>query len=1592
MSFSINKKDLLNVVCMIKTDIEQGSGVIYKAQEDYVYILTCYHVIKDSNYIKIIINNENIVQISTDEDVVIKNSKTDSAIIILNCKEYEFLKEISTYKIIKFMNGKLELLISGFPNVVNANGKLNNIILDKTRYSSENIIRTDIQLETPYSDGKENCKGFSGGGVFAIHNELAYLVGILSEYYDEFKYFKEISIDEYNDLLSEKRYPPIPIYIEDIVNIDTLISDSIINLNKIHCYIGRDIELNRKNEVESIYNSNAKINIITGEPGIGKSVIVKRLIEKYKYEYCLYFRSENINENLSLQINSIEHLLANESNHIIIIIDSCERIFETNNSTILKELITKLTPYKNIEFLICIRNYSIKALERSIQIECKLDKQQFEEFNISEISEDDFRIIQERYPKIKSLSANTITLLKNPFYLNEIICENQLGNVSNIENEFQIKDLIWDTITGESFSRKALLIKLAEQKLNKSQEYVQIDISDDEAKYFIKKNIVKENNLAFTFCHDKYEDIATKKMLDAMFIDRDITKLLRNIKNELSYGRAFKLWIRDRLSNQELAEINNEIGLIYNNNTISYLWKWNIIEAVYETNQYYQYLILNIDNISNNISFIKRIYEISISCDLYDVFKGKIPEDDLMLYFKKYVIPSVKIFTILHFFNGNRGCINSNNIYYIVKIIEESIKLVRFYCEGVPKYFAFVLELIDYIIQTFGEKYFYEIDNIITTLQQCLVSYGTFSKEISIKYLNRIIANEKLSYFEEKLTENIIAKNINSLVVVPTQFTREFYNEILEIFSVHTKFNRNEREIFSYNHGKEELYGLNDNLRYDSPYSNQTIVYDLLRVDFHNTLDFVINFINNVAKTHFDKKNKNPYNTTVELGFNYNNTEKVIYGSSDFYKAYRGEGATPNLVKSVLMAVENILLEKSEVDLSEVLENIIAQSNNIMLIALVMSIVMSNYKKYGDIFLEILKNDYIRTYEIERQISDRPKIKFAYGRNWLEKYDREKSDSLEHRKYDFDRVFLALQQLQNYRNKSFEIIDFLNNKYKEINNNSALIFRNFLHSCDIRNFELKEVSEQFCTYGAKETHDEDLKQFVEVSKSFQDLSSEYQKYYIYLMYKQFENPDEIDATLVKSFMLDFWDGEYNDISNIMGKDIQRYFDIFIIKNPNLFDKKLISKARTNCIRYMVGFEQNSYTYDRHFYISLLESVNFIYGTADKREAGIICVFLFDFFLSDNLHDINVDNTNKINLFIEEGYEKYPELFDTLLKAFLKIICYDEKTKNIDYRMYEKNEIIPINEYYDTRDECIKKIRTNLIKGQSISLPDEISINTSNLYLIDTILHFTNSENYLISKNYIFATAKLLQAKGDKDRMKENRISVEYALADYLVSEIRKGSVDKEFLNYIVNNFIDFYNVLSIALENITAYVQDGLINEDDGWEFAKSILDKINKYEHKEELYTKVENHFVMDSNILYVGQLLQKSLLISFNWINQLKPAEIKILNNNKEEYLDYLKKFINNRIGINNLAKLLVNYSAQFNESIIFDFFQEILAHSCDAYYFSETDTMYYIEKLCERIYYNYDKLAKEEKNQFYELLTCIGCNAPSPFLLYLKRNLEF
>ncbi|MTK11821.1 MAG: trypsin-like peptidase domain-containing protein, partial [Clostridiaceae bacterium] len=189
MSFTIKETEIDSIVCKVCTDTEQGSGVICKVNNDLSYILTCSHVIKNSKEFTIYIKDNNTIKsikVSNPRERF-QNKVVDSAVIVINNNIDEFLKTISPFKVIKNemdADEKADMILSGYPSIRNYGGDFNNIVIDECRYSSVDMLRTNVKLDTHTSYGIENCKGFSGGGIFVKYNNKTFLTSIASEYYE----------------------------------------------------------------------------------------------------------------------------------------------------------------------------------------------------------------------------------------------------------------------------------------------------------------------------------------------------------------------------------------------------------------------------------------------------------------------------------------------------------------------------------------------------------------------------------------------------------------------------------------------------------------------------------------------------------------------------------------------------------------------------------------------------------------------------------------------------------------------------------------------------------------------------------------------------------------------------------------------------------------------------------------------------------------------------------------------------------------------------------------------------------------------------------------------------------------------------------------------------------------------------------------------------------------------------------------------------------------------------------------------------------------------------------------------------------------
>lgn len=465
MVISVDYSKQNNIVCRIITDKESGSGVIFDIDADKIYILTCFHVIKDFKNMSIsfYVDHE-VINVDVDFDIgVLQNEKDDTAILIIPriCNaNFKFIPKLFAVKQTDFKN---EMILSGYPIVKNRGSTLKNVVLDKGRTQND-VFRTEVKTETQVSFGWENCRGFSGGAIFVKVDDYLYLVGIVKEYSEEFNYFTYTFLEKYNSLLISKSFPPIILSDFDISLIPQLYLDSRSKIDKIRYLIGNNIFLERQDTVNKILDSEKQVCIVGGMPGVGKTVILRNIINELSTPW-FFFKAEDLDQNCKTKIKAIVELSKLCNHRIIVMIDGIEKIFELEYENNFVEIFKELYRSETIQTILSIREYSIKSLEKIIRFDCDY-RYEYLLVNVSDIDDSEFSLVEKTYPELSKLNSTTKELLKNPFYLDVIIKEKQIGNLENITNEYQIKDLIWEVITESASEIKSALLQLARLKLD----------------------------------------------------------------------------------------------------------------------------------------------------------------------------------------------------------------------------------------------------------------------------------------------------------------------------------------------------------------------------------------------------------------------------------------------------------------------------------------------------------------------------------------------------------------------------------------------------------------------------------------------------------------------------------------------------------------------------------------------------------------------------------------------------------------------------------------------------------------------------------------------------------------------------------------------------------------------------------------------------------------------------------------------------------------------------------------------------------------------------------------------------------------------
>jgi len=1575
----IKISEVKNIVYKITSVTKQGSGVVIPYTDNQLLLLTCYHVIIDEKEITLTHGCGDTYSILINSANSFLDEKNDIAIVIID-KEC-----IEGYNCLNLINISTEdgenKIICGFPNIVNmGDNKL--ILLDKVRKSGE-YLRTDVDLSTEYNIASDNVKGFSGGAVFQQIEDVLYLEGIIKTFSNEFHYFEFVDLFAVKDLLSKNDKCLIKVTNRDYYYGRKYIETSINEVSNIRDIIGNNIRIDREETSTKLEELINKVVIVKGNPGAGKSVVLKKYLQDKNLNYY-FIKATDIEDNLKNILDELILYAKYTETDFLVVIDSCEKIFDLGIENIFIQCIDCLKEIDNIRFLFGVRKYSLQVLKSALFFECSIID--VKELNVSNLSDDEFKYVVDEVPEIDRLSENVKLLLKNPFYLDIVIKHKLLGAIANISNEYQIKDIIWESITDGNIGYKNHLLMLATKKLEERKEYVLLEVDETSTRLLIEKGVIVQKEMSFKFAHDKYEDIVTKKMFDMKCVDLGVTRVLEDLGEKLSYGRAYKNWISDRLTNNELDAIDLELEKIYELERISYVWKWNILESIYMSKYLYRYMELNETKIKKDNSFVKRLYEMAVSSNAIDLGENSLLKGNLKLYHSMNVIPNTQMIVIIDYFAANIERITDSNRVYILNILKESLKIGKIYKSQFFERAKKGIKIISEAVYYFQKQDGYRFESMFKLVTECFIGYAPYMKEDAIVIYTDIVKGEKSRYdnfFIKSLL--VVSDEQGNKFLVSDDFCSAFYEELIELLLSNASYiEQRHHRFYSSMDNDHEMYNVNEDLDIKEPYSFSNCFFGLFMANFDKTFDVAIDFVNaKICKWKDFNQERKGYEVP-EIELKYKEINLHILDDYNHYLAYRGTSSMPNFLVSTLMIIERVLLDKGkEENISQYIEKLILNTRSMSLIGLTLSLILHDYQKYGDLFLSLVSNYFIREMEIQRYVNEITNIRFPHF-DAFAKIDREKYDILPHRKIQYDEVFINIQRNEKYQQYAFEIIDstmalIKSNDFKDIEK------YNFFHNTDIRNFIIVDHDKKQVVMQAKPVEIEKVKEINEIQQGLLMKKQEYHNYCLLLKYDSYEE-EHIEG--LNEFITRYRNNEFDDIADILSSGIESSISLFYMKNSNLIPE---SKRREECEVFLNMMNELNIknSYNRNAQITqIYEALKYFEDEELQVNKRIIVRFFFVVVIGTESFNQQVHSIFK-DLCSRQGVFK--NIREFLVKYLIEYLRFDQESHE-QFIKIKSGEIIKIDEFNRVKMNHRNHIVDNILNGNLPHINSELGFCPERFHVLNYLVELYNSQDKELLVDLMEQLARDIISCDDEKWYNQSTLYYEKAIEAFIIKAII-SDVDINNLNALILSSLDkFHKIPGEVVDTLADYIQDGNLSPEKGWNYFKSVVNIVLERGSIRDLCINTKDGFILNIGNLYVGRMLESTLMSSSKWLNQIKSDDIKLFKDHKENYLDYLVDLSDSTIGLRVLAKAITKYPKQFDYLFVFKRYEKVIEALKAAKYSDDDNLLWYWEMLLDKIYWEYNDLNKEQRDCFYEMITVIGCNAPSSFALFIRQKIEY
>lgn len=1085
-------------------------------------------------------------------------------------------------------------------------------------------------------------------------------------------------------------------------------------------------------EFNKYLSDNLSWLIIDGDGGSGKTAFVKEWLKQTSPLLFAWKLSE-------FNVGSLKEVFSNYGNYTIydfmdvfdadtrkkyILLDSAEAIYEFRSRDAIIDFLKILREHK-WAVIFTIRTVYKENLKYSFK---EIPGLEYKEITIPSVTIEDLKNKLKEVEVIIPDNKKIQELLTLPFYLNEYIqmYSEDFGKITTV---VQFMKSLWKKkILGELYQKDRMHIRrgnmmyqLVAYKIKYNSFYIRernIENPDEEAlQFLIHDEIVVEDDKRRCFIsHDIYEEWAWFSFIEELYEDCDnkLHTFFTELSDVMLVRRCFRQWIQWNLEDNR-EEVLNFILSAIEEDWIGLKWKDEIYIAILDSKYAYEFLESKTELCFDNDAFVlKRIM------NLLKTTRKK------CFFTNKFAVPTGYGWgAIIFFIYKNYDRINEYN--FDKKIIIDILNdwSGNYHKGSVCKYAGLIaLKMLQ------DESRYYKEENILKEI--ILGSAGELINEIKKMFEEAKQGNKK---YEDLFIK--VLTTFSGLVLISS--APEFVMEIARFYWL----KRDNDRIYNNHYYWENIYGINSSydLKYNPSSAFQTPVYWLLQESEEKSLNFVLEFLNdimcNYAKNMEEKENYTVSMLTIAI------EGQLIeqYIDERLWLLYRGLGNAPNVIGSILAALEKYLLEyvEQESDLDKIydkIKRILLGANSVAVTAIAVSLIEAYPDKLYKLAYwlvripEIIRLDRSRLGK-EETLRTTMEIDGMFQTSMSQIYveERKKAYKEEFRRKLFEHVILEYQIRktipEEYRNKLWELLDEEHKKYVDVvdEDERGILFQRYYIQMDIRRQNFQKYQQGDVQGIVLESQfDERQNEKLELLEKRRKLQNEKAALRLwvnarfeenkaeYVKYEKYEN----NAYLAYEEMTKFEEfSEKHPELAFMVHDLELYISCVLIRD---FEIELSLNVIEDCVKIIryKAMEMLKYPNREDMYGAGNDAVIIaLIVWIQKKQLECDYELLLKIFLLKN---------SDFKGLIVKGINKYSkELIPYFIEVIVKYQCvfdnihgrYDERVLELFYALWEQygSEILELK----TNLQGIREFDLQKCSLESLTYVMELSINNDNCF-------------------------------------------------------------------------------------------------------------------------------------------------------------------------------------------------------------------------------------------------------------------------------------